>query len=124
MRCGVWRWTGATAWVPLVAAFEVVLVAVGGEHLGGGHGLAAGDEREAAVAGGIAGHDVFVDVSGDAVVGEGDLAVAGVVAGPAAFLLAEGLHGSLFDLEADPARGAGVGEGGDRRSLGGRLVVL
>ncbi len=96
----------------VVPAFEVGLVAVGGEHLGGRHRRVVGDDGEAAVAGGVSGHDVFVDVPGDAVVGAGEAAVAGVGPGPASLLLPEGLVGGLGDGEADPAGGADAVEGG------------
>ena len=41
---------------------------------------------EASVAGGVSGDDVLVDVPGDAMVGAGELAVAGVGPGPSALV--------------------------------------
>ena len=44
-----------------VAAFQVGLVLVGGEHLGVGEVGVVGDQREAAVGGGVVGDEVVVD---------------------------------------------------------------
>jgi hypothetical protein len=58
------------------------------------------------------GDDVFVDGPGDAVVGAGDLAVAGVGPGPASLFLPVGLLDRLDHVEADPATCAGTFQGG------------
>ena len=70
----------------VVAAFQVGLGPVGGEHLLGGDLPVVGDQREAAVAGGVVGDLVVSGGPGDGVPGAGGAPVAGVGAGPAPLL--------------------------------------
>ena len=102
-----------------VAFLQVGLVFVGGEQLGVGQVTVVADQREAAVGGGVAGYEVLGDGPGDVVVGAGDLAVAGVVARPAAPFLPEGFLDAFFDVEADPAGRADLVERGPGGRLGG-----
>jgi hypothetical protein len=69
-------------------ALEARLVLVGGEDLGGVGVLLVGDERPAAIGADIGPDGDFVDIEVDPVLGVGDLAVAGVGAGPSPGLLA------------------------------------
>ena len=85
----------------VVAFLEVGLVAVGDQDLGVGELVVVGDQREAAVGGGVVADRVGVDVGVDLEAGLGELAVAGVLAGAAALLLAVALLGGLGDLEGD-----------------------
>ena len=90
----------------VVALLEVGLVAVGGEQLGVGEVAVVADQGEAAVGGGVVADLLCVDAEAEREAGPFDLAVAGVIAGPAAFLLAEALLDGFGDGEGDPALGA------------------
>jgi hypothetical protein len=94
----------------VVAAFEVGLVAVGGERLGVGQGGVVGDGREAAVGGRVVGDLAGLGLPADRVPGAGVLAVGGVGAGPAALLLAVGLFGGFAGGDGDLAGRARVGQ--------------
>ncbi|MGH3614525.1 MAG: hypothetical protein ACRDRK_18440 [Pseudonocardia sp.] len=73
-----------------MAAFEVGLVAVGGQHLGVGQGGVVGDQGEAAVGGRVVGQHVEAGVGADGVAGAGVASVTGVRAGSAATFLPVG----------------------------------
>ena len=68
-----------------VAFLQVGLVFVGGEQFRVGEVAVVADQREAAVGGGVVSDLLLVDGVGDAVVGAGAAAVAGVGAGSAAW---------------------------------------
>ena len=84
-----------------VAFLQVGLVFVGGEQFRVGEVAVVADQREAAVGGGVVSDLLLVDGVGDAVVGAGAAAVAGVGAGSAAFVLPEPLLDPLVDTDAD-----------------------
>src|SRR6266508_5228800 len=94
-----------------VAAFEVWLVLVGGEHLGRGLVLVVGDQREDAVDAGVVGDNVGAHGGVEREPFGGRLAVAGVGARAAAVLLAERVGGDRGDGGLDPALGVDTGEG-------------
>ena len=97
MRAGLLSVTGAASWTDLelvVALLEVRLVAVGDQDLRVGELVVVADQREAAVARGVAVDRGGVDRDGQLEAGPLDPAVAGVVARAAALLLAEALLAS------------------------------
>src|ERR1035437_8617849 len=69
----------------------------------------AGDQGEAAVAGGVVGDALEVDVGGEGVAGGEDFPVVRRCAGPAGSCLLVGLGRGLADGEGDPAISAGLG---------------
>src|SRR6266540_1505550 len=87
----------------VVAAFEVGLVPVGDKRILLGQVPVVGDQREAAVAGGVVGDQVVAGSPLDAVAGAGGAPVAGLGAGPAALLLPEALLDGLGDGDLQPA---------------------
>ena len=72
--------------------------------------MVVGDERELPVGGGVVGDLFVVDGEGEREDRLGGLAVAGLFAGAAAFLLAEAFLLGVGDLERQPAFGAGAGK--------------
>ena len=101
----------------VMALFEVGLVAVGAQQFGVGELVVVADQREAPVACGVVGNRGGVDGVLDRPVGTGDLSVAGVLAGPPARLLAQGLLGALVHGWGDPAVGLGACQCGGRGLL-------
>jgi len=87
----------------MVSAFEAGLVFVGGEDVGWVRVVFVGDERPAAVGAGVGPDDVFMDLEVDAVLGAGDLAVAGVGSGTSPGLLAVTDLLVLLDTETHPS---------------------
>ncbi|MBK6438526.1 MAG: hypothetical protein IPF88_08005 [Candidatus Microthrix sp.] len=115
---------GLVAFEEVVSAFEVGLVAVGGEDFGIGEMLVVGDERETAVAGGVVCDEGFVGVEDEPVASRHDLAVVGVGAWSAPLLLFE-LGGGVFgDGVANPAGGARCLECGVGCGLDGDLGFI
>lgn len=100
-----------------MALLEVGLVAVGGQQLGVCEVAVVGDERELPVGRGVVGDLLVVDGEGEREDRLDGLAVAGLLAGAAAFLLAVAVLRGLVDLERQPAVRAGAGE----RVVGGLL---
>jgi hypothetical protein len=98
----------------VVAPFEVGLVAVCGEYLGVGHVGVVGDQWEAAVAGGVVGDVVQVDVGGQGEAVGGDLPVARFGSGPAASCLLVRFGGGLGDGGGDPPVGVSLRQCGGR----------
>jgi len=86
-----------------VTLLQVRLVLAGSQQLGVVEEAVVGDEREAAVGGGITGDAVLVGGPADRQAGGDGLAVAGVGAGTATFLLPEALDLVGEDVEGDPA---------------------
>jgi hypothetical protein len=103
----------------VVALLEVRLVAVGGQDLWVGELVVVADQREAAIAGGVVADLLGVDRDLEGVVGLGDLAVARVLAGAAALLMAHGLRGGFVHRDGDPALRAGGAEGRGGGLFGG-----
>ena len=90
-----------------VTAFEVGLLAVGGQDFGGRHHGVVADGREVAVGDVVVGDLVGSDLGADREGGFLAAPVAGVVAGAAASFLPERHFGGLGDGEADPTRRTG-----------------
>jgi hypothetical protein len=112
MRAGSRSQIGSASWTLLSRwwTFQVGLVPVGGEHLLVGELPVVGDQREAAIAGGVVGDGVVAGSPADGVPGAGGAPVAGVGAGPTTLLLPEALFDALVDGDLQPAGGSGVGQ--------------
>ena len=102
---------GLGAFEAVVAAFEVGLVAVGGEDLGRGEPGVVGDQRPAAVGGGSAADGVGAGFPGEPEAGCAGLAEAGLGSGTAAVV--GGVAPVVFFCEPDVEELDGVGVGQD-----------
>ena len=100
------------AFEQVVAAFQVRLVAVGGQDFGVAQVAVVAGQRKAAVAGGVVGDAVEFDVGVDGEVAGEDLAVARLGSGPAGVGLLVGLGDGLADGERGPLLGVGCCECG------------
>lgn len=96
----------------VVLAFQVRLVLVRGQDLGPGEGAVVGDQREAAITGGIVGDVLEVDLGTHGEAADGGLLVAGARAGSAGAVLLVALLHCFGEGEVDPGGGAGFGQGG------------
>ena len=79
----------------MVAPFEVGLIAIGGQHLGGGHGGVVGDERETAIGRGVVG-----DLLGPAGGADGE---DGLLTAPVAGLVARAARRSWRNITSLPS---------------------
>lgn len=121
------RNTGATSWVPFELGVSLLQL---GCHLWAVSSSASVMSRSLVISGQQPSEAAsrstmsFADGEGDAVVGAGGVAVAGVRPGAAAVLLPQRHFDLLGDLEGDPAGGAGPLECGDGDGLFGRGACL
>src|ERR1035437_9273841 len=97
-----------------MAPFEVGLVTVRGEYVGVGQVAVVGDQWKAAVAGGVVGDVVQVDVGGKSEPVGGDLPVARFWSGPAASCLLVRFGGGLCGGGGDPPVGVSLRQCGGR----------